>query len=123
MRKILLVEDNVISRDLLTRRLEGKGFQVVSAADGFQAIALAREDKPDLIVLDISLPMKDGWGVARELKESSDTQRIPIIALTGYGGVDDRERALRAGCTDFESKPISFRRLVAKIGNILGTTE
>ncbi|NIR31000.1 MAG: response regulator [Gammaproteobacteria bacterium] len=123
MRKILLVEDDIMSRDLLARRLRSRGFEVVIAGDGERALELARESGPNLIVMDMSLPVKDGWNTVRELKSRDGTKHIPIIALTGYNRIGDREQALQAGCTEFESKPVSFKRLIAKIGDILGFPE
>ncbi len=112
-----------MSRDLLARRLRSRGFEVVIAGDGERALELARESGPNLIVMDMSLPVKDGWNTVRELKSRDGTKHIPIIALTGYNRIGDREQALQAGCTEFESKPVSFKRLIAKIGDILGFPE
>jgi CheY-like chemotaxis protein len=123
MRKILLVEDDSMSRDLLARRLRNKGFQVVTAVDGAQAVTLAREVLPDLVVMDMNLPVKDGLQATLELKACRETQHIPIIALTGQDRPRDREQALMTGCIDFESKPLSFKRLHAKIGELLGPPE
>ncbi len=112
-----------MSRDLLARRLRSRGFEVVTAGDGARALELARESRPDLIVMDMSLPVKDGWDTVRELKSRGSTKDIPIVALTGYDRIGDREQALQAGCTEFESKPVSFKRLIAKIGAILDLPE
>jgi CheY-like chemotaxis protein len=115
MAKILLVEDNEMNRDMLSRRLERKGFSVVIAVDGAVGIQLARTEKPDLILMDMSLPEIDGWEATRRLKASADTKHIPVIALTAHAMSDDRDKALAAGCDDFDSKPVEFTRLLEKI--------
>ncbi len=115
MPKILLVEDNEMNRDMLSRRLLKRGFEMVLAMDGEQAIDLARSEAPDLILMDISLPGLDGWEATRRLKTMPETRSIPIIALTAHAMAGDREKSLAAGCNDYDTKPIDFRRLVEKI--------
>jgi len=120
MAKILLVEDNEMNRDMLSRRLERRGYQVLIAVDGGQGVAMAQSEAPDLILMDMSLPVLDGWEVARQLKAAPETRAIPIIALTAHAMVGDREKALDAGCDDYDTKPIEFPRLVEKIEALLG---
>jgi len=120
MPKILLVEDNEMNRDMLSRRLLKAGFEMVMAVDGEQAIDLARSEAPDLILMDISLPGLDGWEATRLLKTMPETRSIPIIALTAHAMAGDREKSLAAGCNDYDTKPIDFRRLVEKIQGLLG---
>jgi CheY-like chemotaxis protein len=120
MPKILLVEDNEMNRDMLSRRLLKAGFEMVMAVDGEQAIDLARSEAPDLILMDISLPGLDGWEATRRLKAMPETRAIPIIALTAHAMAGDREKSLAAGCNDYDTKPIDFRRLVEKIQGLLG---
>lgn len=120
MTKILLVEDNEPSRDALGRRLQRRGYEVVQAVDGQQAVSTAREAKPDLILMDLGLPVVDGWEATRQLKADSLTNRIPIIVLSAHAMTHDREQALDAGADDFDSKPIHFERLIEKIEDILG---
>jgi len=115
MARILLVEDNDMNRDMLSRRLQRKGHEVLLAADGMQAILMAESELPDLILLDMSLPVIDGWEAARRLKASPSTARVPIVALTAHAMVSDRDRAVEAGCDEFETKPVDFDRLVGKI--------
>ena len=115
MAKILLVEDNEMNRDMLSRRLERRGYQVVLALDGEQGVALAQSERPDLILMDLSLPVLDGWEATRRLKAAPETHPIPILALTAHAMVDDQEKALAAGCDDYDTKPIDFPRLLAKI--------
>src|SRR5713101_4712375 len=119
MAKILLVEDNDMNRDMLARRLERRGYQVVIAVDGDQGMRLAQEEAPDLILMDMSLPVLDGWEATRQLKAAPVTQAIPIIALTAHAMSGDREKALEAGCNDYDSKPVEFARLLAKIQSLL----
>jgi CheY-like chemotaxis protein len=119
MTKILLVEDNEMNRDMLSRRLVRKGFQVVEAVDGAQGIALARSDSPDLILMDISLPVITGWDATRELKKDPSTRGIPVIALTAHAMSTDRDKALEAGCDDFDTKPIELSRLLEKIQTLI----
>ncbi len=119
MAKILLVEDNELSRDMLSRRLARRGHAVVMALDGAQALDTAARERPDLILLDMSLPAIDGWEVARRLKRDAVLRRIPVIALTAHAMSGDRERALEAGCDAFDTKPVEFDRLLAAIGRLL----
>lgn len=119
MPKILLVEDNEMNRDMLSRRLQRKGYSVVIARDGEQGHQLACSEAPDLILMDISLPLMNGWEVTRLLKSNESTRHIPIIALTAHAMVTDREKALEAGCDDYDTKPIEFGRLSEKIENFL----
>lgn len=116
--KILLVEDNEMNRDMLTRRLTRKGFVIISAGDGQTAINLARSEKPDLILMDMSLPVIDGWEASVEIKSDAATRSIPIIALTAHAMMGDRERALESGCDEYETKPIDLDRLIEKIGKL-----
>jgi CheY-like chemotaxis protein len=119
MPKILLVEDNEMNRDMLTRRLERRGFQVVSAVDGRAGIAIGEQEAPDLILMDMSLPDLDGWEATRLLKSSSRTRSIPIIALTAHAMSGDRERAMEAGCDDYDTKPVDLSRLLEKIDSLI----
>ena len=120
MPKILLVEDDEMNRDMLSRRLERRGYQVVIAVDGEQGMSMAQSEAPDLILMDMSLPTLDGWEAARQLKAAPETRAIPIIALTAHAMVGDREKAIEAGCDDYDTKPVEFQRLVEKIQGILG---
>ena len=119
MSKILLVEDNEMNRDMLTRRLERKGFEVVIAIDGKAGIDMASSSNPDIILMDLSLPVIDGWEAARQIKADSATQSIPIIALTAHAMAGDEHKALAAGCDDYDTKPIDLKRLLGKIKNLL----
>jgi CheY-like chemotaxis protein len=119
MAKILLVEDNEMNRDMLSRRLLRKGYEVVMAVDGEQAVAMAQSEKPDLILMDMSLPVIDGWEATRRVKASEASSGIPIIALTAHAMSGDRERALGAGCDDYDTKPIEMPRLLEKIDALL----
>ena len=120
MAKILLVEDNEMNRDMLSRRLIRRGYEVVMAVDGQQGIDMARTQAPDLVLMDMSLPVIDGWEAAGRLKSTPETQGIPIIALTAHAMVGDREKAVGAGCDDFDTKPIDLSRLLEKIETLLG---
>jgi CheY-like chemotaxis protein len=120
MAKILLVEDNEMNRDMLSRRLERRGYAIAIAVDGAQGVAMARSEGPDLILLDMSLPVLDGWEAARQLKAGDDTKRIPIIALTAHAMAGDREKAIEAGCDDYDTKPIELPRLIGKIEALIG---
>lgn len=122
MTTILLVEDNEPSRDALGRRLERRGFQVRAAVDGRQAVELANTIMPDLILMDLGLPVMDGWAATRRLKEDGATRHIPIIVLSAHAMTDDRELAMAAGGDDFDSKPIRFDQLLAKIDALLSRT-
>jgi len=115
MAKLLLVEDNEMNRDMLSRRLERKGFTVVMAIDGAQALAMAVSESPELILMDMSLPVLDGWEATRQLKAAPETKHIPIIALTAHAMSADEERARAVGCDDFDTKPIELTRLLEKI--------
>ena len=115
MPKILLVEDNEMNRDMLSRRLERKGFVIVMAVDGGQGVAMAQSENPDLILMDMSLPVSDGWEATAQLKAAPETQAIPIIALTAHAMSGDREKALAAGADDYDTKPIELPRLLEKI--------
>ena len=118
--KLLLVEDNEMNRDMLTRRLQRKGYEVVIAVNGREAIERAREDTPDLVLMDLSLPEVDGWEATRILKEDPATRSIPIIALTAHAMAGEKERTLAAGCNDYDTKPIELPRLLSKIQRQLG---
>jgi two-component system cell cycle response regulator DivK len=119
MSKILLVEDNEMNRDMLSRRLMRKGYEVVMALDGQQAIQMAASEKPDLILMDMSLPVVDGWEATRQIKSEAATRRIPVIALTAHAMSGDREKALDAGCDDYDTKPIDLPRLLQKMMAVL----
>jgi two-component system cell cycle response regulator DivK len=119
MARILLVEDNDMNRDMLSRRLQRKGHEVLMAADGMQALLMAESEMPDLMLLDMSLPLIDGWEVARRVKASPSTEQLPIIALTAHAMAGDREKALAAGCDDYDTKPVDFAQLLAKIDALL----
>lgn len=120
MARILVIEDNEMNLDMLSRRLEKRGHTVLSATDGEQGVAVALHEQPDLILMDMSLPVKDGWQATREIKASTVTHHIPIIALTAHAVAGDRERSLEAGCDDYETKPVKFTQLIEKINSILG---
>ncbi len=120
MAKVLLVEDNEMNRDMLSRRLQRKGFEVITAADGREGVAKASAESPDLILLDMSLPVMDGWEAARKIKGDPETRGIPIIALTAHAMAGDREKALEAGCDEYDTKPIELPRLLGKINLFLG---
>lgn len=120
MAKILLVEDDEMSRDMLSRRLARQGYQVVIAVDARQGLALARSESPDLILMDLNLPGRDGWEATRQLRTAPQTRTIPIIAVTGHAMTGDREIALDVGFDDYETKPVDFPRLLAKIEGMLG---
>ena len=119
MARILLVEDNDMNRDMLSRRLQRKGHEVLLAADGMQAILMAESEAPDLILLDMSLPVIDGWEATRRIKRDPATRDIPIIALSAHALAGAREKALAAGCDEFDTKPIEFDRLLATIRRLL----
>jgi two-component system cell cycle response regulator DivK len=119
MARILMVEDNEMNRDALSRRLERRGYEVVLAVDGKQGLILARSAQPDLILMDLSLPEVDGWEATRCLKAASATAHIPLIVLSSHAMAGDREKALAAGCDDFDTKPVDFQRLLAKIETLL----
>ena len=119
MSKILLVEDNEMNRDMLTRRLLRRAYDVIIAVDGQQGIELAQSERPDLILMDMSLPVMDGWTAARAIKENPVTTRIPVIALTAHAMSGDREKALAAGCDDYDTKPVDLPRLLQKVDALL----
>ena len=119
MAKILLVEDNELNRDMLTRRLARRGYDVICAVDGEQGVQLAHEHGPALILMDIGLPVMDGWEATRQLKESRATETIPIIALTAHAMLGVREKALAAGCDEYDTKPIDLPRLLEKMQALL----
>jgi len=119
MPRILLVEDNEMNRDMLSRRLLRKGFEVVIAEDGALGVARAISDSPALILMDMSLPVIDGWEATRRLKADAATAHIPIIALTAHAMSEDRDKAMAAGCDDYDTKPIDLERLLAKIASLL----
>jgi two-component system cell cycle response regulator DivK len=119
MAKLLLVEDNEMNRDMLARRLEKRGYQLVIATDGLIGIEMAKKEQPDLILMDMSLPGLDGWQASRQLKSDTATARIPIIALTAHAMAEDREKAMAAGCDEYETKPVELTSLLAKIQVLL----
>jgi len=119
MPKILLVEDNEMNRDMLSRRLERKGFSVVTAVDGQAGINMATAESPDLILMDLSLPVVDGWEATRQIKADPATQSIPVIALTAHAMASDKQKALEAGCDDYDTKPVDLKRLLGKINSFL----
>ena len=121
MTKILIVEDNDMNLDMLTDRLVRRGYEVIGAMDGEAGLAKARSESPDVILMDLGLPGVDGWEVARTLKADEATRHIPILALTAHAMSGDREKALAAGCDDYDTKPIEFARLLEKIGALLGS--
>lgn len=122
MAKLLLVEDHEEIWDFLSRRLKRRGFDVVLAFDGQQGVDAARSEKPDVVLLDMNLPVMDGWTAARTLKDAPDTQGIPLIALTAHAMAGDREKALAAGCDDYHAKPVDFSRLLTQIEAALART-
>jgi CheY-like chemotaxis protein len=119
MKKLLLVEDNEMNRDMLSRRLERRGYQVLIAMDGEEGITAATEHHPDLILMDMSLPVLDGWESTRRLKQQPATQGIPVLALTAHAMAGERDKALAAGCNDYDTKPVDFVRLLSKIESLL----
>jgi CheY-like chemotaxis protein len=120
MAKILLVEDNEMNRDMLSRRLTKKGYEVVMAFDGGAGLEMARSASPDLILMDMSLPVMDGWTATQAIKGDAATRHIPVIALTAHAMASDRDKALAAGCDDYDTKPIELPRLLGKIETLLG---
>ena len=120
MPRILLVEDNEMNRDMLSRRLARKKYEVLVAVDGGEGVEMAGSEAPDLILMDMSLPVVDGWEATRQLKASPETKAIPIIALTAHAMSGDREKAMEAGCDDYDTKPIELSRLLAKMEALLG---
>jgi CheY-like chemotaxis protein len=120
MPQILLVEDNEMNRDMLSRRLGRKGFEVLMAIDGDECMQVLTELKPDLVLMDINLPGRDGYELTREIKADSSTRAIPVIALTAHAMSGDREKSIAAGCDDYDTKPVDLKRLLGKIQNLLG---
>jgi CheY-like chemotaxis protein len=120
MARILLVEDNEMNRDMLSRRLERRGYEVIVADDGEEGVARAKADAPDIILMDMSLPGIDGWEATRQLKAAEETTAIPVLALTAHAMAGDREKALAVGCDDFDTKPVDLPRLLEKIEALLG---
>ena len=116
--KILIVEDNEMNRDMLSRRLIKKGFEIIIAVDGEEGVKKTLSEKPDLILMDMSLPVMDGWEATKKLKSNSDTSKIPIIALTAHAMAQDKEKALAAGCDEYDTKPIDLNRLLGKISSL-----
>ena len=119
MSKILLVEDNEMNRDMLSRRLERRGYEVILAVDGSAGIQLAASALPDLVLMDMSLPVLDGWEATKQLKASQATSHIPVIALTAHAMAGDKDRAIEAGCDDYDTKPVDLTRLLGKIETLL----
>ena len=122
MAKILLVEDNEMNRDMLSRRLARKGYEVVVATDGQTGIEMAEREKPDIVLMDMSLPVLDGWEATRRLKARAETRNMPVIALTAHAMSGDRDKALEAGCNDYDTKPIDLARLLGKIETLLAAS-
>ena len=120
MPKILLVEDNEMNRDMLSRRLKRRGYEVSIAVDGAEGVSMASSVTPDLILMDMSLPVMDGWEATKNIKADPQTRSIPVIALTAHAMSGDREKALQAGCDDYDTKPIELSRLLSKIKSFLG---
>jgi two-component system, cell cycle response regulator DivK len=119
--RLLYIEDNEMNRDMLSRRLQRRGFEVLIAADGEEGVSLASAQRPDLILMDMSLPVLDGWEATRRIKAAPDTRRIPIIGLTAHAMAADRDKCLEAGCDDYDTKPVELGRLLEKIERLLGT--
>ena len=119
MPKVLVVEDNEMNRDMLSRRLQRRGYEVIISVDGEDGVAKARSDSPDIILMDMDLPVLDGWAATRKLKSSPETRSIPVIALTAHAMAGDKERALEVGCDDYDTKPVEFSRLTEKIETLL----
>jgi two-component system cell cycle response regulator DivK len=119
MSRILLVEDNEMNRDMLSRRLTRRGFEVVIAVNGQEGVEMTQQQSPDIVLMDMSLPVLDGWEATRRLKAAEETKHIPIIALTAHAMAGDREKTLDAGCDDYDTKPIEFQRLLEKINTLL----
>ena len=120
MTKVLVVEDNEMNRDMLSRRLTRRGFQVIFAVDGQQGVDLARSQRPDIILMDMSLPVLDGWEATRRVKSDDATRGVPVIGLTAHAMAGDREKAIEAGCDDYDTKPVELERLIGKMERLLG---
>jgi two-component system cell cycle response regulator DivK len=123
MAKVLLVEDNEMNRDMLSRRLVRRGFEVVFALNGKEGVELARSEKPDIILMDMSLPIMDGWEATRCVKSDDATRSVPVIGLTAHAMSGDREKAIEAGCDDYDTKPVELDRLIGKIERLLGAAK
>ena len=119
MTRLLLVEDNEMNRDMLTRRLKRKGFEIEAASDGEQALVMIQESIPDLVLMDMNLPIKNGWNTCQEIRANPRTEMLPIIALTAHAMAEDKQKALDAGCDDYTTKPIDFPLLLEKINTLL----
>lgn len=120
MSKILIVEDDEVNWKMLSRRLQRRGYEVIISEDGKDGVTKARSDSPDLILMDMDLPVLDGWSATRKIKSSPETRSIPVIAFTAHAMAGDREKALEAGCDDYDTKPVEFSRLLGKIETLLG---
>ncbi len=118
--RILLVEDNEMNRDMLSRRLARKGYEVSIAVNGLEGVEKAQAELPDIILMDMSLPELDGWEATRRLKSAEETKKIPILGLSAHAMAGDREKAMQAGCNDYDTKPVEFKRLLGKIEELLG---
>jgi two-component system, cell cycle response regulator DivK len=123
MTRVLLVEDNEMNRDMLSRRLTRRGFEVIFAVDGQQGVDLARSERPDIILMDMSLPVLDGWEATRRVKADSATRSVPVIGLTAHAMSGDREKAMEAGCDDYDTKPVELDRLIGKIERLLSAAK
>jgi len=123
MTRVLLVEDNEMNRDMLSRRLTRRGFEVIFAVDGQQGVDLARSERPDIILMDMSLPVLDGWEATRRVKADNATRSVPVIGLTAHAMSGDRERAIEAGCDDYDTKPVELDRLIGKIERLLSAAK
>ena len=123
MSKVLLVEDNELNRDMLSRRLSRMGYEIVMAFDGEEGVRMAEEQSPDLILMDMSLPVIDGWEATRQVRANPETKDIPIIALTAHAMQEDKNRALEAGCKDFDTKPVDLKRLLGKMDSLLHSND
>ncbi len=119
MAKVLLVEDNEMNRDMLSRRLIRRGFEVVFAVNGQEGVELAKSERPDIILMDMSLPVIDGWEATRRVKSDETTRRVPVIGLTAHAMSGDREKAIEAGCDDYDTKPVELERLIGKMEKLL----
>jgi two-component system cell cycle response regulator DivK len=123
MTRVLLVEDNEMNRDMLSRRLTRRGFEVIFAVDGQQGVDLARTERPDIILMDMSLPVLDGWEATRRVKADDATRSVPVIGLTAHAMSGDYERAIEAGCDDYDTKPVELDRLIGKIERLLSVAK
>jgi two-component system, cell cycle response regulator DivK len=123
MPRVLLVEDNEMNRDMLSRRLIRRGFEVIFAVDGQQGVDLARSERPDIILMDMSLPVIDGWEATRRVNADNATRSVPVIGLTAHAMSGDRERAIEAGCDDYDTKPVELDRLISKIERLLSAAK